>query len=126
MFGAQITWYSLHNIVVYSILKLHLLQATCFHVVGPCDGHGMHDKYAITYQRNISIPSLLSLVLQLHCETSGKEALKWVAEGKVLPDLILLDCMMPGMSGMQSQSQKQWQALCGSRHVLTAGTLQPS
>ena len=31
--------------------------------------------------------------------TSGKEALKWVADGKVLPDLILLDCMMPGMSG---------------------------
>lgn len=38
--------------------------------------------------------------LQLHCETSGTEALKWVAEGKVLPDLILLDCMMPGMSGV--------------------------
>lgn len=31
--------------------------------------------------------------------TSGKDALKWVADGKVLPDLILLDCMMPGMSG---------------------------
>ena len=39
-------------------------------------------------------------MLQLHCETSGKEALKWVADGKVLPDLILLDCMMPGMSGI--------------------------
>ena len=38
-------------------------------------------------------------MLQLHVETAGKEALKWVAEGKVLPDLILLDCMMPGMSG---------------------------
>lgn len=40
------------------------------------------------------------MMLQLHCETSGTEALKWVASGKVLPDLILLDCMMPGMSGV--------------------------
>ncbi len=38
-------------------------------------------------------------MLQLHCETSGKEALKWIADGKVFPDLFLLDCMMPGMSG---------------------------
>lgn len=38
-------------------------------------------------------------MLQLHCMTLGTEALKWVADGKVLPDLILLDCMMPGMSG---------------------------
>ncbi|KAL3153016.1 Hexokinase-3 [Trebouxia sp. C0009 RCD-2024] len=36
---------------------------------------------------------------KLHCMTLGTEALKWVADGKVLPDLILLDCMMPGMSG---------------------------
>ncbi|DBB18216.1 hypothetical protein WJX82_000391 [Trebouxia sp. C0006] len=36
---------------------------------------------------------------KLHCETSGAEALKWITNSKVLPDLILLDCMMPGMSG---------------------------
>ncbi len=38
-------------------------------------------------------------MVQLHCETSGAEALKWISNSKVLPDLILLDCMMPGMSG---------------------------
>ena len=43
---------------------------------------------------------MLSLVLQMHCETSGKEALKWIEQNKVFPDLILLDCMMPGMSGI--------------------------
>ena len=42
---------------------------------------------------------MLSLVMQMHCETSGKEALKWIEQNKVFPDLILLDCMMPGMSG---------------------------
>ncbi|KAL0026791.1 hypothetical protein WJX77_001496 [Trebouxia sp. C0004] len=36
---------------------------------------------------------------KLHCETSGTDALKWISSSKVLPDLILLDCMMPGMSG---------------------------
>ena len=31
--------------------------------------------------------------------TSGKDALEWLDKCKVLPDLILLDCMMPNMSG---------------------------
>ena len=38
-------------------------------------------------------------MLQLHTMTSGKDALEWIDSCKVLPDLILLDCMMPNMSG---------------------------
>jgi CheY-like chemotaxis protein len=29
----------------------------------------------------------------------GREALQWLAEQETLPDLVLLDCMMPHMSG---------------------------
>ncbi|KAK9784695.1 hypothetical protein WJX73_001889, partial [Symbiochloris irregularis] len=35
----------------------------------------------------------------LHTETSAQSALTWISEQRLLPDLILLDCMMPGMSG---------------------------
>ncbi|KAK9794043.1 hypothetical protein WJX73_001341 [Symbiochloris irregularis] len=35
----------------------------------------------------------------LHEELSGQSALKWLATEPVLPDLVLLDCMMPGMDG---------------------------
>ena len=34
-----------------------------------------------------------------HSELDAREALKWVEDSPVLPDLILLDCMMPDMSG---------------------------
>ena len=49
--------------------------------------------------RVVATADIWSCVVQLHCETSGAEALKWISSSKVLPDLILLDCMMPGMSG---------------------------
>ena len=32
-------------------------------------------------------------------EMDARAALDWIAEQPLLPDLILLDCMMPGMSG---------------------------
>lgn len=38
---------------------------------------------------------------QVHAELDAREALKWVEESPVLPDLILLDCMMPEMSGQE-------------------------
>ena len=61
----------------------------------------VHQLHAVTDPTNTLV---IIVALQMHCETSGKEALKWVADGKVLPDLILLDCMMPGMSGALPQS----------------------
>ena len=36
---------------------------------------------------------------KVHAELDAREALKWVEESPELPDLILLDCMMPDMSG---------------------------
>lgn len=36
---------------------------------------------------------------KVHSELDAREALKWVEESAELPDLILLDCMMPEMSG---------------------------
>ncbi|KAA6426844.1 MAG: adenylate guanylate cyclase [Trebouxia sp. A1-2] len=38
---------------------------------------------------------------QVHSELDARDALKWVEESPVLPDLILLDCMMPEMSGQE-------------------------
>lgn len=38
---------------------------------------------------------------QTHSELDAREALKWVDASPVLPDLILLDCMMPEMSGQE-------------------------
>ena len=35
----------------------------------------------------------------MHSELDGKDALAWINGSKVLPDLILLDCMMPNMTG---------------------------
>ena len=32
-------------------------------------------------------------------ELDGQSALEWMAEQPELPDLVLLDCMMPGMDG---------------------------
>ena len=37
-----------------------------------------------------------TLLLQ---ELNAQDALQWIAEQAEYPDLILLDCMMPGMSG---------------------------
>ncbi len=37
--------------------------------------------------------------MQVHSELDARDALKWVKASPVLPDLILLDCMMPEMSG---------------------------
>lgn len=42
---------------------------------------------------------MLVLLLQMHSELDGKDALAWINGSKVLPDLILLDCMMPNMTG---------------------------
>ena len=42
---------------------------------------------------------MLVLPLQMHSELDGKDALAWINESKVLPDLVLLDCMMPNMTG---------------------------
>ena len=36
---------------------------------------------------------------KVHSELDAREALKWVEDSPELPDLILLDCMMPEMSG---------------------------
>lgn len=41
---------------------------------------------------------LLAALLQ---ELDGRSALNWIAEQPELPDLVLLDCMMPGMDGKQ-------------------------
>ena len=35
----------------------------------------------------------------MHSELDGKDALAWINGSKVLPDLVLLDCMMPNMTG---------------------------
>ena len=42
---------------------------------------------------------MVLLLLQMHSELDGKDALAWINGSKVLPDLILLDCMMPNMTG---------------------------
>lgn len=41
---------------------------------------------------------------KVHSELDAREALKWVEDSPELPDLILLDCMMPEMSGETSSS----------------------
>ncbi|DBA81613.1 hypothetical protein WJX77_010729 [Trebouxia sp. C0004] len=38
---------------------------------------------------------------KVHSELDARDALKWVEDSPVLPDLILLDCMMPEMSGQE-------------------------
>ena len=39
--------------------------------------------------------------VQVHSELDARDALTWVDASPVLPDLILLDCMMPEMSGQE-------------------------
>ncbi|KAK9828691.1 hypothetical protein WJX72_001553 [[Myrmecia] bisecta] len=36
---------------------------------------------------------------KVHTELDGREALTWISQQEWVPDLILLDCMMPNMSG---------------------------
>jgi DNA-binding response OmpR family regulator len=64
------------------------------------------DKTILLVEDDTAIREALSLVLEnegykVSVVTNGREALDWLREATALPDLILLDLMMPEMDGME-------------------------
>ena len=66
----------------------------------------MAGKDILIVDDSLDLQSLLESVLiregyAAHCVSSGREALEWLRAASTLPDLILLDLMMPDIDGYE-------------------------
>jgi two-component system response regulator MprA len=71
-----------------------------------------HSPYVLLVDDDPDIRSTVELALELYgydvvSVANGLEALDWLRGGHALPFLILLDFMMPEMSGSQFRSEQQ-------------------
>ena len=72
---------------------------------------------------DVGMSSLLAKLLKLsgyeaQSVPSGEEAMAYLAEGTALPDAIILDIMMPGMSGFDVLKRMQAMSLMGKVPVI--------
>ncbi|MFT5208149.1 MAG: PAS domain S-box-containing protein [Candidatus Omnitrophota bacterium] len=114
------------------ITQVRLKEALDEHIETiPLSAEGLKGKKVVilddsAHARDLIMEMSLKIGLEvLYCAYSGKDMFHWLSQSKELPDIFLLDIMMPGMNGYSvAQNIKQNQIYSGVKLMaITADTI---